>query len=73
MPKINKSNKGRAINKKTFTRLSVDFSADSLWTVRQWHNIFKGMKRKNVQPRTLYLARLSSRFDGEKALQASKS
>ena len=32
---------------------------------RAWHNIFKEMKRKNLQPRTLYLARLSFRFDEE--------
>ena len=71
--KKTKSNKGRTIHKETFPRLSVDFSADSLQTVRQWHNIFKVMKRKNLQPRTLYLATLSFSFDREKVLQAIKS
>ena len=32
---------------------------------REWHDIFKVMKGKNLQPRLLYLARTSFRFDGE--------
>ena len=32
---------------------------------REWHNIFKVMKGKNLQPRILYQERLSFRFDGE--------
>ena len=32
---------------------------------REWHDIFKVMKGKNLQPRILYPARLSFRFDGE--------
>ena len=31
----------------------------------EWHDIFKVMKGKNLQPRMLYPARLSFRFDGE--------
>ena len=31
----------------------------------EWHNIFKVMKMKNLQPRIFYQARLSSRFDGK--------
>jgi len=31
----------------------------------EWHNIFKVMKGKKLQPRILYTARLSFRFDGE--------
>ena len=34
-------------------------------TQREWHNIFKVMKGKNLYPRILYPARLSFRFDGE--------
>ena len=45
-------------------RLSADFSADILQTRREWHNIFKVMKGKNLQPRILYPATLSFRFDG---------
>ena len=32
---------------------------------REWHNIFKVRKGKNLQPRTLYPAGLSFRFNGE--------
>ena len=44
--------------------LSADFSAETLQARREWHNIFKVMKGKNLQPKILYLARLSFRFDG---------
>ena len=46
-------------------RLSVEFSAETLQARREWHNMFKVMKEKNLQLRILYLARLSFRFDGE--------
>ena len=32
---------------------------------REWQDIFKVMKDKNLQPRLLYPARISFRFDGE--------
>ena len=31
-------------------RLSADFSTETLQARREWHDIFKVMKRKNVQP-----------------------
>ena len=46
-------------------RLSADFSAATLQARREWHDILKVMKRKNLQPRLLYPARLSFRFSGE--------
>ena len=46
-------------------RLSVDFSAETLQARREWHDILKVMKEKNPQPRLLYPARISFRFDGE--------
>ena len=51
--------------KGTPIRLSADFSAESLQTKREWHNVFKVIKGKNLQLRILYPARLSFRFDGE--------
>ena len=45
-------------------RLSADSSTETLQARREWHDIFKVMKRKNLQPRILYPARLSFRFDG---------
>ena len=57
--------KQQIIYKGTPIRLSADFSAETLQARREWHSIFKVMKRKNLQPRILYPARLSLRFDGE--------
>ena len=51
--------------KGTPIRLSADFSAEALQVKSEWHNIFKVMKRKNLQPRILYPAGLSFRFDGD--------
>ena len=46
-------------------RLSADFSAETLQVRREWHDIFKVMKWKSLQPRILHLGRLSFKFDGE--------
>ena len=51
--------------KGTPIKLSADFSTETLQTRREWHDIFKVMKGKNLQPRILYPARLSFSFDGE--------
>ena len=40
--------------KGTAKRLSADFSAEILQARRQYHDIFKVMKGKNLQPRILY-------------------
>ena len=46
-------------------RLSADFSAKTLQARREWQDIFKVMKEKNLQPRLLYPAWISFRFDRE--------
>ena len=46
-------------------RLSADFSAETLQARREWQDIFKVMKGKNLQPRLLYPVRISFRFNGE--------
>ena len=51
--------------KGTPVRLTADSSAETLQARREWHNIFKVMKGKNLQPRLLYLTRISFRFDRE--------
>ena len=51
--------------KGTPIRLSADFSAETLQARREWHDILNMMKGKNLQPRLLYPARLSFRFEGE--------
>ena len=43
-------------------RLSADFSTETLQVRREWQDIFKVMKGKNLQPRLLYPARISFRF-----------
>ena len=44
-------------------RLSADFSVETLQVKREWQDIFKMVKRKNLQPRLLYSAGNSFRFD----------
>ena len=51
--------------KGTPIRLLADFSAETLQARREWHDILNMMKGKNLQPRLLYPARLSFRFEGE--------
>ena len=46
-------------------RLTADLSAENLQVRREWPDIFTVMKGKNLQPRLLYPARISFRFDGE--------
>ena len=46
-------------------RLTTDLSAETLQAREEWQDIFKVMKGKNLQPRLLYPARISFRFDGE--------
>ena len=46
-------------------RLTADLSAETLQARRDWQDIFKVMKGKNLQPRLLHLARISFTFEGE--------
>ena len=46
-------------------RLTADLSAETLQARREWQDIFKVMKEKNLQPILLYPARISFRFDRE--------
>lgn len=45
-------------------RLSADFQEETLQAERERHDRFKLLKRKILQPRTLYLAKLSLRIEG---------
>ena len=51
--------------KGTPIRFTADFSAETLQARREWYDILKLMKGKNLQARLLYPARISFRFDGE--------
>ena len=46
-------------------RLSADFSTETLQARREWQDILKVMKEKNLQSRLLYPTKISFRFDGE--------
>ena len=45
--------------------LTAVLSAETLQARREWQDIFKVLKGKNLQPRLLYPARILFRIDGE--------
>ena len=45
--------------------LTADLSAKTLHVRREWQDIFKVLKGKNLQPRSLYPARISFKIDEE--------
>ena len=60
-----KNSKGKAtsnIQGKPHTFNSCSFSRDSR---KEWQDIFKVLEGKNLQPRLLYVARISFKIDGE--------
>ena len=44
---------------------TADLSGETLQARREWQDIFKILKGKNVQPRLLYPSRISFKIDGE--------
>ena len=54
--------------------LTADFSAETLQDRREWQDIFKVLTGKSLQPRLLYLARISFKLmEKSKAFQTNKS
>ena len=45
--------------------LTADLSGETLQARREWQDIFKVLKGENLQPRLLYLTRISLKVDGE--------
>ena len=45
--------------------MSADFSKETLEARRDWQEIFKVMKNRDLQPRLLYPAKLSFRIKGQ--------
>ena len=45
--------------------LTADLSAETLQARRKWQDLFKVLKGKNLQPRLLYLMKMSFKIDGE--------
>ena len=71
-----KSNKGKATNNTQGIpiRITADLSIETLQARREWQDILKVTKEKNLQPRLLYPARISFKYEGKiKSLQTSKS
>ena len=46
-------------------RLSADFSKDTLQSRRDWQEVFKVMKSRDLRPRLLHPAKLSFRIEGQ--------
>ena len=46
-------------------RIIADLSIETLEDRREWQDILKVMKEKNLQPRLLYPARISFKYEGE--------
>ena len=46
-------------------RITADLSIETLQARRQWQNILKVMKESNLQPRLLYPARISFKYERE--------
>ena len=47
------------------TRLSADFSKETLQARRGWEEVFKVIKGKDLHPRLVYPAKLSFRMEGQ--------
>ena len=62
-----KSSKGKQqiTHKGIPIRITVDLSIETLQARREWQDILKVMKENNLQPRLLYLARISFKDEGE--------
>ena len=46
-------------------RITADFSIETLQARREWQDTLKVMKENNLQPRLLYPARISFKYEGE--------
>ena len=45
--------------------ITADLSVETLQARREWQDILKVMKEKSLQPRLLYPARISFKYEGE--------
>ena len=64
-----KSSKGKGTNNTQGDphkdRITADLSIETLQDRREWQDILKVMKEKNLQPRLLYPAKISFKYEGE--------
>ena len=57
--------KQQVTHKRNPISLTADLSTETLQARREWQDIFKVWKGKNLQPRLLYLMKMSFKIDGE--------
>ena len=57
--------KQQITHKGTPIRMTVDLPIETLQARREWQDTLKVMKEKNLQPRLLYPARISFKYEGE--------
>ena len=60
-----KSSKGKITHKGIPIRITADLSIETLQARRDWQDILKVMKEKNLQCRLLYPTRISFKYEGE--------
>ena len=60
-----KSSKGKTTNNTPgiAIRITADLSIETLQARREWQDILKMMKENNLQPRLLYPARISFKYE----------
>ena len=57
--------KQQITHKGTPIKITADLSIETIQARREWQDILKVMKEKNLQPRLLYPAMISLRYEGE--------
>jgi len=57
--------KQQITHKRIPIRITADLSTEMLQARREWYNILKVMNEKNLQPKLLYPARISFKYEGE--------
>ena len=63
--KVAREKKKQITHKGIPIRITADLSIETLQARREWQDILKVMKEKNLQPRLLYPARISFQYEGE--------
>ena len=59
------THKGILTHKGIPIRITAHLSIETLQARREWQDILKVMKEENLQPRLLYPARISFKYEGE--------
>ena len=57
--------KQQVTHKGTPIKITADLSIETIQARREWQDILKVMKEKNLRPRLLYPARISFKYEGE--------